>query len=250
MISTVETCYCSRCFPTEAREQCSACGEEIRLGYRDGVKNFWHRENVDHSPIHGHRLTRAQAEADERHRREHIYYDDDGKPYTAAEWEISRDKDSNRRRRRLAELRGEDPDYVEPIPEPEIPRYDIDPATLESGSGVAQIYNLLAGITRVTPKGKSSKSPKHPPMAPGWEVRRLTGARGPYIGSDGSVLSISDTIVLGAVGPEVDGGRAIAVASWRDGKFDTAYKGRIKDGTAHIDPVNATDLKTWIKEPA
>lgn len=231
MISTVEACYCSRCHPTGAPAQCSACGEEIRLGYRDGQRGFWHRENVDHAPIHGHRITREAAEATERHRREHVYYDDDGKPYTAAEWEISRDKDVERRRRGMAELKGTDPDHVEPIPEPEIPRHDVEVESLPPRSGMRQIANLVL-------------------KTDGWELRRLTAARGPYVGNDGKVLSISDSLVLGAVGPELDGGRAIAVASWRDGKFDHAYAGRLQDGIAKVDPVNATELKAWIKEPA
>lgn len=230
MISSVEACYCSVCHPTGAREQCSACGEEIRHGVREGKTGFWHRENVDHSPTHGHRITRAQAEADERHRREHVYYDDDGKPYTAAEWEISRDKDTERRKRRMAEYLGKDPDYVPPLPEPEVRRTPVGPKDERVPGGTRTITNLLA--------------------KQGWELTRLTYARGPYMSTGGKMLSISDTIVLNAMGPEVDGGTAIAVASWRDGKFDTAYAGRLKDGVAKVDPVNATDLKAWIKEPA
>lgn len=231
MISTVETCFCSRCFPTVAPEQCSACGEEIRLGYRDGVKNFWHRESVDHAPIHGHRLTYAEVAENEQVRREHIWHDDDGNPYTTAEYEIKKDPDKDRRRRRLAELKGVDPDYVEPIPEPEMRATPVEVDSLPPRSGMRQIANLVL-------------------KTDGWELRRLTAARGPYVGSDGSVLSISDSLVLGAVGPELDGGRVIAVASWRDGKFDHAYAGRLSDGVAKVNPVNATELKAWIKEPA
>lgn len=248
---TCEACYCSRCAPLPgAAAQCSVCGQEIRLGYRDGVKNWWHREAVDHAPIQGHRITYAQRAENERFRREHVWYDDEGRPYTTAEWEIGKDKDPVRRRRRLAELRGEDPDYVEPIPEPEVRRTPVEIDDDRVPGGAKTMARLVAGITRVTPGGKTSKSPKHPPMAPGWELARLTYARGPYLGADGSVLSISDTIVMGARGPEVDGGVAIAVASWRDGKFDTAYTGVLKDGVAKVDPANADQLKSWIKEAA
>ena len=250
MISSVEACYCSVCRPTGTPMQCSACGEEVRLGYRDGQKGFWHRESVDHAPIHGHRITRAAAEAVERRKREHVWYTDDGKPMTTAEYEVSKDPDTPRRKRRMAELRGEDPNWVEPIPEPEVRRTTVDIEDERVPGGARAIAKLLAGITRVTPAGKSSKSLKHPPMAPGWELTRLTYARGPYLGADGSALSISDSIVINALGPEVDGGRAVAVASWRDGKFDTAYAGRLVGRSVKVDPVNADGLKAWIKEPA
>lgn len=225
-----EACFCSRCAPSGAPAQCSVCGQEIRLGYRDGVKNWWHREPVDHNPIQGHRMTYADQEEVRRQREDVIRYMDDGTPYTTAEWEIMKDKDVARRKRRLAELRGEE-EKDEVIPPPEIPRHDVEVESLPPRSGMRQVANLVL-------------------KTEGWELRRLTAARGPYLGADGSVLSISDTLVLGARGPEVDGGVAIAVASWRDGKFDTAYAGRLRDGVAHVDPVNATDLKNWIKEPA
>ena len=229
--------------------QCSACGEEIRFGYRDGQEAYWHREPVDHAPIHGHRMAFATQEEIRRQREEVVRHMDDGTPYTTAEWEISKDKDLARRKRRLAELRGEEEAEVV-IPEPEVARHDLDPTSFAPTSGIAQVVNLVTGVTRRMPSGKSSKSKKHPPMAPGWELRRLTGARGPYLGADGTILSVSDTVVLGARGPEVDGGVAIAVASWRDGDFDTAYVGRLKDGVVKVEPVNATELKAWIKEPA
>lgn len=228
---TCEACFCSVCAPSGAPAQCSVCGQEIRLGYRDGKKGWWHRENVDHAPIQGHRLTWAAQEESRRQREEVIRYAEDGTPYTTAEWEIKKDPDKDRRRRRLAALRGEDPDWVEPIPAPEIPKHTVEVESLPPRSGMRQIANLVL-------------------KTEGWELRRLTAARGPYVGSDGSVLSISDSLVLGATGPELDGGVAIAVASWRDGKFDHAYAGRLKDGVAKVDPVNATELKNWIKEPA
>lgn len=40
-------------------ETCSACDQEVRHGWRDGVEGWWHRENVDHNPIFGRRVTRA-----------------------------------------------------------------------------------------------------------------------------------------------------------------------------------------------
>lgn len=228
---TCQACYCSRCFPTEAAVQCASCGEEIRKGFRDGKDAWWHREVVDHAPIHGHRVTAAAIEENRRQREDVIRYDSEGEPYTTAEQEIRKDKDVDRRKRRLADLQGHDPDYVEPLPEPEFRRYAVEVESLPPRSGMRQVANLVL-------------------KTDGWELRRLTAARGPYLGSDGSVLSISDSLVLGARGPEVDGGVAIAVASWRDGKFDSAYAGHLKDGIVQTSPVNATELKTWIKEPA
>lgn len=79
-----------------------------------------------------------------------------------------------------------------------------------------------------------------------WELRRLTHARGPYLGQGGECLSVSDTIVIGGQ-RRVDDGTQVAVASWRDGKFDHAYIGTIQDG--HLNPrrVDATTMKNWIK---
>lgn len=85
----------------------------------------------------------------------------------------------------------------------------------------------------------------------GWELRRLTAARGPYMGAKGLPLSISDTVVLGAQTRQVDGSYVIAVASWRDGKFDFAMTG-IVEGNRLIgtDRVSSVNLKAWIKEHA
>lgn len=117
-------------------------------------------------------------------------------------------------------------------------------------SGLRQIANLAAGDTRVMPSGKSSKSMKHPPMAPGWELVNITHARGPYRGSKGEVLSVSDTHVLRARGPvRLDGTRRVAVGSWRDLAFDFAYTGIIKDGNVtDLRKVGSDDMKTWMKE--
>lgn len=228
---TCQACYCGRCAPSGAPAQCAVCGQEVRRGYRDGVEGWWHRENVDHTVIHGHRMTYAEAEEVRRQREEVVRYLDDGTAYTTAEYEISKDKDATRRRARLAALRGEEVRGAEPIPAPEIPKHTVEVESLPARSGMRQVANLVV-------------------KTDGWELRRLTAARGPYVGSDGTVRSISDSLVLGAVGPELDGGQAIAVASWRDGKFDHAYAGRLVGTRAVVDPVNATELKNWIKEPA
>lgn len=226
---TCQACYCGRCAPSDAPAQCSVCGQEVRRGHRDGVEGWWHRENVDHTVIHGHRMTYTDAEEVRRQREDVVRYLEDGTAYTTAEYEISKDKDATRRRARLAALRGEEVKGADPIPPVEIPKHTVEVESLPPRSGMRQIANLVL-------------------KTDGWELRRLTAARGPYVGGDGSVLSISDSLVLGARGPELDGGVVIAVASWRDGKFDHAYAGVLKDGVAKVDPVNATELKTWIKE--
>lgn len=135
----------------------------------------------------------------------------------------------------------------EPIPPVEVCAHDVDPTDFAPTSGIRQIANLVSGATRVTPAGKSSTSKKHPAMAEGWELVNLHHARGPYMGSKGECLSISDTHVLRARAVRLDGTVDIAVASWRDGKFDFAYIGTIRDGNLSPHRVSSDDLKGWIK---
>lgn len=135
----------------------------------------------------------------------------------------------------------------EAIPPVEIPTHDVDLSEFTPQSGIRQIANLVTGATRVMPNGKSSKSLKHPPMAPGWELVNLTHSRGPYMGSKGNMLSVSDCHVLRARARRVDGTVKIAVASWRDGDFEFAYIGTIKDGRLAPERVSSDAMKQWIK---
>lgn len=114
------------------------------------------------------------------------------------------------------------------LPPVEIWCHPVEPDTFEPRSGIKQVINLVE-------------------KTDGWERYRLTHARGPYAGSKGQCLSISDTIVLGARNVLVDGTVRVAVASWRDGKFDFAFIGLIQGG--HLTPhkVDATTMKNWIK---
>jgi hypothetical protein len=188
------TCFCQRCTPSSAEVVCSACGEEIRWGLRHGSMNFWHREDVEHHPILGHRVpftTRAIQQAE-------------------------------------AELEGDDDGPIGPLPPVEIYRRPVEPDIFEPRSGIKQVVNLVE-------------------KTEGWERYRLTRARGPYVGSKGQCLSISDTIVLGARQVLLDGTVRVAVASWRDGKFDFAYIGIIKDNRLSPHRVDATSMKNWIK---
>lgn len=209
-------------------QTCSRCGQEVRYGQRGLVTGWLHREDVDHQPIFGHIWTPEDQEHVEREYREVVRTMEDGTTYTTAEFDILKDKDAERRKRRLAEFRSEGPDHAPPIPEPEVRAHPLEVADLRPGSGMRQIATLVT-------------------KTDGWELRRVTGSRGPYVGSAGGVLSISDTIVIGARGPEVDEGVKVAVASWRDDSFDFAYAGLIRGDRCFTHKVNATELKTWIK---
>jgi len=124
-----------------------------------------------------------------------------------------------------------DQKYAAPVyPEPEVLATPVEPKDDRVPGGVRTITNLLA-------------------KTDGWELVNLTYARGPYVGAKGEVLSISDSIVLRARGPEVDGRLRYAVGSWRDGKFDSAYILTRKPGTERYEsrPANASELKAWIK---
>lgn len=215
-------------------ETCSRCSQEVRFGTRGTTTGWLHREDVDHIAILGRIATPEDLAEIDRQDREVVRYDNDGMAYTTAEFDILKDKDVDRRRRRLAELKGEDPDYVEPLPPVEVQAHDVDPTDFPPRSGIRQVINLVHG------KGKT--------RVDGWELISVRHARGPYVGADGSVLSISDTHVVKARGPrELDGGLPIAVASWRDGKFDFAFIGTIKDNRLDPHKVDATTMKNWIK---
>lgn len=208
--------------------ECSRCGEEVRYGKRGLTTGWLHRVDPDHVAILGHIQTPEEAAEIVRQDREVIRFDDDGKPYTTAEFDILRDKDVDRRRRRLAELHGEDIDAPVVIPEPEVPCHPVTADDFPPRSGTRQIFNLV------------SKQ--------GWELVSATHCRGPYLGADGTVLSISDSAVVRARGPaRIDGSVPFAVASWRDGKFDFAYVGLIHEGRLGSRKVDSSTMKNWIK---
>lgn len=211
---------------------CGRCGEEIRYGRRGTTTGWLHREEKDHQPILGRPWTmedQAHVAAEMSRPRTRLGKDDLEETYTTNEVDILKDPDATRRALRLAEYRGEDPDHVEPLPDPEVLCHPVEVESFPPRSGIRQIVNTVL-------------------KAEGWELRRLTHARGPYVGSAGTVLSISDSVVMGARGPEVDGGTRVAVASWRDGKFDFAYTGILKDGTVTTQPADTKALKAWIKD--
>lgn len=215
---------------TMAEVRCGRCGEEIRHGVREGITDWWHREAVDHHAILGRAATTEDLAELERQYTQVVRTYEDGSTYTTAEHDIARDKDVDRRRRRQAELRGEPLQTEVFVPPVETACHPVDVDSFAPRSGIRQVVNLVARS--------------------GWELRRLTHARGPYIGAGGEVLSISDSVVLGATGPDrLDGTTPVAVASWRDGKFDFAYTGIIKDGRLSTTKADATTMKGWIKAP-
>lgn len=213
---------------------CARCGQEVRHGIRNGITAWLHREDVDHIAILGQPVTPEMLAEIDRQNREVIRTYEDGTEYTTAEHDILKDKDVDRRRARMAELRGEPLQTEHFIPPIEVPCHPVDPDSFPARSGIRQVISLVA-------------------KTEGWELRRLTHARGPYIGANGECLSVSDTIVLGASRPArcwaggFDVGTRIAVASWRDGKFDHAFIGTIRDGALNPQLVDATTMKRWIK---
>lgn len=212
-------CFCGRCVPNDIpkdpwRTACARCGQEVRFGVINGVKAWHHREPVDHMATLGHSPLNVgpAAEVEPEKTEEEIAHE----ALQSAKVEV----------------------YA----------HDADPDEFSAQSGIKQIYNLVTGVTRKSPTtGKASKSLKHPPMAEGWELVNLHHARGPYKGSKGEVLSISDTHVLRARRPRLDGSVDVAVASWRDLSFDFAFIGTIKDGRLSPRKVGSDELKNWIK---
>lgn len=74
----------------------------------------------------------------------------------------------------------------------------------------------------------------------GWELVRLTYARGPYMGANGKSLGVSDVHVVA-----LRRGRLGAVAYWRDGK---AVAGWLLDEDGWLDRVGISALQNWMKE--
>lgn len=196
------------------------------------TKRWLHREEVDHEVLHGQPVTddhRAEWERQLDLPRTRPVYDKDGsvvgeETYTTRELDRKRMSKAKR-----DQLDAEEDVEPEPIPEPEVRRRPIDPAEFAPRSGIRQVVNLVA-------------------KTKGWTMYRLDYARGPYIGAAGTVLSISDSVVLGArEEPALDGSVRFAVASWRDGDFDSAWIGTLKDHVAYPQPANAKTMKQWIK---
>lgn len=238
-------------------ETCSICGEEVRWGWRPGLTSpqgpgsgFWmHREDVDHTPILGRIMTPEDIAEQERQldlpRERHIYCDPPFpliyriETYTVRELELAKHRKDKRFQAMEAAKAVLHPDEddddeeegheLEPIeihstPMPTQGALQVGGREIPVPGGVRIFINLLDKIE-------------------GWEVERLTYARGPYLSAKGKSLGVSDSVVLRLRGPLVDGRHLWAVASWRDGKSQFAYA--IHKTT---DRVGARALATWMKE--
>jgi len=126
------------------------------------------------------------------------------------------------------ETEPEEKDEWDTVPPPEIPVHPVDIDSFPPRSGIRQMFNV---------------ADRHPE----WEVRSLTACRGPFVGSSGRVLSISDSVLMKMRGPMVDTGRQVAVAFWRDGKFNFAWTGILRGDVVATQPANSEGLKAFIR---
>ena len=79
----------------------------------------------------------------------------------------------------------------------------------------------------------------------GWEVQEPSFARGSIMhASQDRVVRVSDLLLVRARLTTLDSPTRIAVASWRDGKFDYAYIGR---RPPHVDRASNKALKAFLK---
>lgn len=197
-------------------QTCAKCGQEVRYGKREGITGWLHREETDHLPLFGGPLHTPERQA----------VIEASLAEMAARAKPDKKKD--------APEPEEEPEVWDEIPEPERRAYPITVADLPPRSGMLQIANLILG--------------KNKDKVKDWELVNITRSKGPYVGARGQVLSISESTLIRARGPMVDNGRRVAVASWRDGEFDFAYTGILKDRVVTTQPANSMGLKAWIKD--
>lgn len=185
---------------------CGRCGAEVRWGTRDLGRGpqtgFWHREETDHAAVVGTTMSYAESELFMRE--------------TAAR----RASIHAEKKGRKSEEEPEDTLDTDDLAV-EIWSTPVEPKDKRVPGGVRTITNLVN-------------------KTPGWEVKRLTYARGPW--GSGHHRKIVDTIVLGA--QRVDEPGIAVVTCHRDGKFEFGYAFAKHQGSK----VNATELKTYIRE--
>lgn len=232
-----ERCYCGRCVPNALprdpyRAVCSACGQEVRFGGTVGALSWQHRDPVDHFPVLGHLLTRADAEATEAGL-DAPRTAEDGTTYTYREVQIAAIKDRKRREAAEKEAAGDDYDEeVHQIPPAEITSTPIDIGDSRLPGGCKSMLKLAR---------------KH-----GWTAW-VTYARGPRVhGTTQALIEMSDNFVLRA---RLDGTDKACVASWwtKKGKpgFEHAYLVTIdrENQLLRTTPANSDGLKKWLKPP-
>jgi hypothetical protein len=196
-------------------ETCAVCGQEVRWGWRDGVLAYWHRETVDHTPKFGRLMQPGEWEQ---------------MMAAVAEGQRFRNKknDLESEATEIQEARPLEPIEVRSTSMPHKGSLSLDtpdgPREVPVPGGVRTLLNLAERLGD-------------------WEVLRLTYARGPYLGANGSSLGVSDSITL-MMRSTLDSKPVYAVASWRDGKSDWAWKVIDK----HAYRVGAKALNAWMKE--
>lgn len=211
---------------------CSKCGEEVRWGRRHDQLAYWHREDKDHFPLFGKLLQPGEWEQIAARHHSRGGHDRDGNEVETA------------------------PAELEPV---EVP---CTPLPLAGKRSVHQVVDDLgetlevreerveiAGRTVVIPGGARALV-NQVQKADGWELRRFTYARGPFVSAKSQSLGVSDSFVVGFAAPVVDGRRWYGVASWRtpDGGDPQVLFGWRITPARTVDPIGVAALKTWIKE--
>lgn len=206
---------------------CAKCGQEVRWGRRHDRLAYWHREDVDHFAAFGKLLQPGEWEAISSAHHSRGDYDREGNESEAAQTEIP-------------------PVEVGCTP---LPLAGKRAMYVEDGMEIREERIEIAGRRVVIPGGARALV-NAVQKADGWEVRRFTYARGPFISAKSQSLGISDSFVVGFVSPVLDGGRWSGVASWRtpdEGDPQVLFGWRIAlDRT--VDAIGVAALKTWIKE--
>lgn len=239
-----------------AVETCSVCGAEVRWGHRDGLDGqgvrlaYWHRELVDHEPIFGRRMTAedvaevARQKALPRTRvvsrkvKGSTEKVDVEETYTVDQLEREALLKTAKGRERVAIEEGDDDEEPESPLEPiEVYAFDIPlkgdfrAPRVDGGWQNGKVPGGCRTVLNLADKQ-------------GWTVVRLTYSRGPYLGSKGGSLGVSDFVRLILRGPVLDEGPLFGVASWRDGKSDWTWI----HANGHTDNATVTQLKNLMKE--
>lgn len=228
-------CFCRGCVDTNAPTVCSVCGQEVRLGWRDGIKSWLHREPVEHLTILGHRYTQAAHDALELELdkpRERFVPTKTGFPllfeietYTTREHTIAK---MAKAAREAAEL--EEEIETAPIPAPEVRSTPIEIGDPRLPGGAKTIINLA--------------------RKNGWTAW-ATYARGPRVHSTtGALLEISDNVLVRL---RLDGSERRAVGYWitKNDKpaFEFAWilRADLENRKYTTVSANSDELKAWIK---
>jgi len=217
-------------------ETCRRCEQEVRWGWRGGADGWWHREVADHPPLFGQTVTAEMLVEIER--QNHVARClGAGTSSTTAEFDFKRMKKAARD---AAEAERENPEEEE--------THELEPIEVYStdlplkGRVFVGCSDGSVAVAAVPGGARTIINLAH---KVGWEVWRLTYARGPWVGANGGSLGVSDNVILIVKGPPaLDGTPRLGVGSWRDGKSKWAW--RIENN--HTYRVGANELKAWMKE--